>query len=92
MMTNKPGGMIYAGVTSDLAARVFQHKQGQGSAFCRRYNLTRLVYAEEHATIEEAIAREKTLKARERSWKVRLVQEANPDWDDLLDKGGALTS
>jgi putative endonuclease len=92
VMTNRPGGVLYVGVTSDLAARVYQHKQGQGSSFCRRYNLTRLVHVEEHATIEEAIAREKALKAWDRAWKVRLIEEGNPDWRDLLDEGGALTA
>ena len=63
VMTNKPRGVLYVGVTADLAARVEQHRNGQGSAFCRKYNLTWLVHAEEHATIEEAIVREKALKA-----------------------------
>jgi putative endonuclease len=89
IMTNRPGGVLYVGVTSDLVARVYLHRQGQGSAFCRRYNLTRLVHAEEHATIEEAIVREKALKAWERAWKIRLIEEGNPDWRDLLEEGSA---
>ena len=92
IMTNKPGGVLYVGVTANIAARVHQHRKGEGSSFCRRYNLTRLVHAEEHATIEEAIVREKALKAWDRTWKIRLIEEANPEWRDLLDEGGALIS
>jgi putative endonuclease len=85
IMTNKPHGVLYVGVTADLAARIDQHKQGKGSAFCLRYNLTRLVLAERHATIEEAIVREKALKAWKRAWKIALVEDANPEWNDLFD-------
>lgn len=88
-MTNRPHGVLYVGVTADLAAHVHQHRRGEGSAFCQRYNLVRLVLAEEHATIEEAIAREKALKAWNRAWKLLLVEEANPQWCDLFDEGGA---
>jgi len=82
-MTNKPGGVLYIGVTADLGTRVAQHRNGTGSAFCRRYNLTRLVLAEEYPTIEEAIAREKAMKEWHRPWKVRLIEESNPQWEDL---------
>ena len=82
-MTNQPFGVLYVGVTADLPARIYQHRAGQGSHFCRRYKLTRLVLAEAHATIDEAIAREKMLKAWKRSWKVELIEAANPQWRDL---------
>jgi len=85
VMTNKPRGILYVGVTADLAARITQHRDGKGSAFCKRYNLTNLVHAEPHATIEEAIMREKALKAWQREWKVRLIEHTNPDWRDLSD-------
>ena len=62
IMADRYRGTIYIGVTSDLAARVYAHREGRGSAFCRRYGLTRLVYAEQAPTIEEAIAREKARK------------------------------
>ena len=62
------------------------HKEGRGSKFCARYGLTRLVYAEETPPIEEAIAREKAMKAWKRNWKLRQIIEANPDWEDLFDK------
>ena len=83
IMTNKPGGVLYIGVAADLAARVYQHRRGEGSAFCRRYNLKRLVLAEPYPTIEEAIAREKAMKEWKRAWKIRAIEEANPTWDDL---------
>lgn len=85
VMTNQPFGVLYIGVTADLAARVLQHREGRGSDFCQRYKLTRLVLAEAHATIEEAIAREKALKAWKRAWKVALIEAANPRWRDLWD-------
>jgi putative endonuclease len=85
-MTNKPGGALYVGVTADLAARVAQHREGKGSIHCRRYNLRRLVYAEHHPTIEEAIGREKAMKEWQRAWKVRRIEEANPHWADLWDR------
>ncbi|MGS1015883.1 GIY-YIG nuclease family protein [Allosphingosinicella humi] len=83
IMTNKPGGVLYVGVTADIAARVHQHRIGEGSTFCRRYNLQRLVLAEPYPTIDEAIAREKALKEWHRTWKIRLIEEANPGWADL---------
>lgn len=83
IMTNRPGGVLSIGVTADLAARVRQHRTGTGSSFCRRYNLIRLVLAEEYSTIDEAIAREKALKEWRRAWKIRLIEETNPDWNDL---------
>ncbi|MDX3900579.1 MAG: GIY-YIG nuclease family protein [Sphingobium sp.] len=85
IMTNKPRGVLYIGVTADLAARVDQHKRGAGSAFCRKYNLTRLVLAEPHDDIFSAIAREKALKAWKREWKIGLIEESNPDWRDISD-------
>jgi putative endonuclease len=83
IMTNAPHGTLYVGVTADLAARVRQHRSGEGSKFCRRYDLTRLVHCERFARIEEAIAREKAMKAWQRRWKTRLIEEGNPRWDDL---------
>ena len=86
IMTNKPFGTLYVGVTSDLAARVWNHRSGTGSEFCKRHDLTRLVYAEELATIYEAIAREKAIEAWKRNWKLRQIIELNPDWDDLFER------
>ena len=85
IMASKPHGMLYIGVTAHLAARVDQHRRDTGAAFCRRYGIRRLVYAERHDAIEQAIAREKTLKAWKRAWKVELIETINPEWHDLFD-------
>ena len=84
IMADRYRGTLYIGVTSDLAARVWAHKEGRGSSFCARYGLTRLVYAEQAPTIAEAIAREKAMKKWNRAWKIELIEQANPDWDDLF--------
>ena len=84
IMSNRKDGVLYIGVTSDLSRRIVQHREGKGSAFCRRYGLKRLVYAEEHDSIEDAIAREKAMKAWKRAWKIELVEGVNPGWDDLF--------
>ena len=85
IMSNRRDGVLYIGVTADLSRRIVQHREGKGSAFCRRYGLKRLVYAEEHDSIEEAIAREKAMKAWKRAWKIELIEAVNPAWDDLFD-------
>jgi putative endonuclease len=85
IMTNRSRGVLYVGVTSNLAARISQHRRGEGSEFCRRYRLTRLVLAEPHGSIAEAISREKQLKRWNRSWKIALVEAANPQWRDLYE-------
>lgn len=86
ILANKPFGVLYVGVTADLATRLTAHREGHGSDFVKRFNCHRLVLVEPHATIEEAIAREKALKNWRRDWKLRLIAEANPGWDDLLDR------
>lgn len=85
IMTNHRRGVLYIGMTADLPARIWQHRNGTGSRFCRQYNLTRLVLAERHGRIEDAIAREKAMKAWKRNWKIELIEQANPDWRDLWD-------
>ena len=85
IMTNRPRGVLYIGVTASLPERVWQHRNGTGSSFCKRYKLDRLVYAEEHASIQEAIAREKAMKAWKRDWKIELIEQTNPQWLDLWD-------
>lgn len=85
IMTNRPRGVLYVGVAADLAARVVQHRDGTGSAFCKKYNLTCLVLAERHDDIRNAIAREKALKAWQRQWKIDLIERENPEWRDLFE-------
>ena len=82
-------GGIYTGVTAHLQRRIWQHRAGTGSAFVREYGFTRLVYAERHDVIENAIRREKAVKKWRREWKIRLIEEQNPDWLDLF--GGLVT-
>lgn len=85
MLTNRPYGPLYAGVTADLAARVHQHREGRGSSFCRRYGLDRLVWYERFDRIEDAIDHEKRVKKWRRAWKIDLIEKMNPGWDDLYE-------
>ena len=85
IMADRYRGTLYIGVTSGIVARVYAHREGHGSKFCSRYGLTRLVYAEQAPTIEEAIAREKAMKKWSRAWKIELIEGANPDWLDLYE-------
>jgi putative endonuclease len=84
-VTNKLDGTLYAGVTSDLARRAYEHKEGAVKGFTSRYGLKRLVYYEPFDDIRDAIQREKTIKHWPRAWKVRLIHGMNPEWDDLYD-------
>jgi putative endonuclease len=86
IVTNRPKGTLYAGVTSDLARRAWEHREGVADGFTRRYRLKRLVWAEHHNDIRAAIQREKNLKHWPRSWKIDLIVAENPDWNDLYDK------
>jgi len=86
IMTNHVRGVIYIGVTADLPGRVARHRAGEGSAFCRKYRLRRLVLAEWHDRIDDAIRREKLLKTWLRPWKIDLIEAANPAWRDLWDE------
>ena len=85
ILTNKPHGVLYIGVTADLAARMMQHRAGKGSAFCRRYGLSRLVLVEPYPDIVTAVAREKAMKAWKRAWKIERIEAENPEWTDLFD-------
>jgi putative endonuclease len=83
IMTNAPYGTLYIGVTASLPARILQHQKAKGSRFCRENGLDRLVYCERYERIDEAIAREKAMKAWHRRWKTKLIEKANPGWHDL---------
>ena len=78
-------GTLYTGVTSDLARRIWEHRMGTVEGFTKRYGLKLLVWYEVHETMEEAIIREKQIKAWKRSWKVRLIEGVNPTWCDLYE-------
>jgi putative endonuclease len=86
IMADRYRGTMYVGVTSHLAARADQHATGEGAEFCRRYGLTRLVWAEGSEDIGNCIAHEKRLKRWRREWKFALVERANPDWLDLFNQ------
>jgi len=84
MLASGPGGTLYVGVTNDLVRRTLQHRDGEASQFTKKYNVHRLVYYEAHTDVEQAIKREKNIKKWNRSWKIELTTEHNPDWHDLL--------
>ena len=84
MLASRIGGTLYIGVTSRLLERVSEHRDGVVAGFTKRYDVHRLVWFEAHGTAEGAIGREKQMKERRRAWKVRLIQELNPNWDDLF--------
>ena len=85
IMADRYRGTLYVGVTSDLAARITQHRNGEGSAFCQKHGLIRLVWAEHCGSITDVITHEKRLKRWRRDWKFNLIEQANPDWSDLYD-------
>lgn len=84
LMASKHYGTIYLGVTSDLAKRVYEHKNNSmPSSFTSKHNIKNLVYYEQYEAIETAIAREKQLKNWKRDWKISLIEKNNPHWEDL---------
>ena len=85
IVTNRPRGTLYVGVTSDIQRRAWEHRDGIVDGFTKRYALKRLVYVEHHDEIELAIQREKLIKHWSRAWKFDLIHSMNPDWNDLYD-------
>jgi len=83
LLASQPIGTIYIGVTSDLLARLHQHRSGEIPGFTSRHKVHILVRYEFYATMVEAIAREKQLKRWHRQWKINLIESENPDWSDL---------
>jgi putative endonuclease len=86
IMANRYRGGMYVGVTADAIRRVYLHREGTGSQHVRDFGKRRLVYAERHARIEGAIAREKLVKKWRREWKFALIEADNPEWDDLWEQ------
>ena len=76
-------GTLYTGVTSHLVRRAWQHREAAAEGFTKKYAVKRLVWYEVHADVHAAITREKQIKKWNRAWKIRLIEEANPNWDDL---------
>ena len=83
LLASRRNGTLYTGVTSDLAGRLAQHRQGLVRGFTCKYGVKLLVWFEQHATMESAITREKRIKQWNRAWKLELIEAANPDWRDL---------
>jgi putative endonuclease len=83
LLSNKPYGTLYIGVTSNLIQRVYQHQEGFVTGFTKKYDIYHLVYYEVHLDINEAIVREKRIKRWHRQWKIKLIEQNNPHWLNL---------
>jgi putative endonuclease len=86
ILASKKNGTLYIGVTGDLVKRIYEHKQNLIDGFTKEHNVHTLVYYEYHNEVEEAIQREKQMKKWNRKWKIRLIEEKNPEWKDLFDE------
>jgi putative endonuclease len=86
LLTNRPKGVLYVGVTNDLVRRISEHKGKYVSGFTNNYGVRTLVHFEEYSSVLEARARERTLKRWHRAWKIELVEKSNPDWLDLSEQ------
>ena len=85
ILASHRNGSLYIGVTSNLIKRVYEHKNNLVKGFTEKYKIHRLVYYEETSEVESAIKREKQLKAWKRQWKLELIENFNPNWQDLYD-------
>ncbi len=85
ILASRRNGTLYVGVTRDLARRVWEHRVGEVDGFARDYHVEKLVYAEFHETMPEAILREKQIKKWRRAWKLEMIERHNPQWRDLYD-------
>ncbi|MCC2646797.1 MAG: nuclease [Rickettsiaceae bacterium] len=85
IITNKPKGVMYIGVTNDLARRIYEHRAKIVEGFSKKYGLNKLVYIESYNNSLEAISREKQLKNWHRNWKINLIESINPHWEDLYE-------
>jgi putative endonuclease len=86
LMTNAHNTVIYCGVTNNLARRVYEHKNGLGGIFIKKYNVNKLVYYEVGDNVQAALTREKQIKGGSRKKKIDLVNSVNPEWKDLLEE------
>ncbi len=85
-MTNSHNTVLYTGVTNNLARRVYEHKNGLGGLFTRKYNIQKLVYYEVGENVNAVIAREKQIKGGSRKKKIELIESLNPEWKDLYEE------
>jgi putative endonuclease len=88
ILANRRNGAIYTGSTDDLNRRVWQHREGAGSWFTRKYGVVRLVWLEEHGERASALERERRIKHWRRTWKLALIEKENPQWRDLWEEIG----
>ncbi len=86
ILASRRSGTLYIGVTSNLVRRIWEHRNGLVEGFTKQHTVHHLVWFEVHATAESAIQREKRLKTWLRAWKLRLIEESNPDWRDLYEE------
>lgn len=85
ILASQRNGTLYTGVTSDIAKRVWEHKERSAKGFTKEYRVEKLVYYELHEDMYEAITREKQIKKWNRDWKIELIEKDNPEWRDLYD-------
>ena len=85
IMTNRPRGVLYVGVTTDIGRRAHEHRMGLIEGFTSRYGLIRLAHYEEYSLFMDAVQREKNIKHWPRQWKIELVEKDNPEWRDLFE-------
>ena len=83
ILSSERNGTLYVGITNDMIRRLTEHKTAISDGFTKKYNITQLVHIEEFTTAYDAIEREKCIKRWKRSWKIRLIEEHNPEWNDL---------
>jgi len=83
ILASKRNGTLYTGVTNDLIRRVSEHKNNIADGFTKKYKVKNLVYFEQTTDIESALIREKCIKKWNRDWKIKLIEESNPEWKDL---------
>ena len=83
LLASQPHGTLYVGVTNDLIARTWEHRNDRAVGFTRKYSVHRLVWFEQHVDVTAAIIREKRIKRWRRDWKIALIEAENPRWDDL---------
>ncbi len=86
ILASRRNGTLYVGVTNNLIKRVYEHRNDLVEGFTKKYGVHRLVYYEQCEDVKSAIEREKRLKAWKRRWKLRLIEEMNPEWNDLYDE------
>jgi putative endonuclease len=85
ILSSKRNGTLYVGVTSDLVKRVYEHKNNLVEGFTKKYSVHSLVWYETHDSAESAITREKQIKKSKRVWKLEMIEQSNPEWNDLYE-------